>query len=35
VACDGIEVRGFAADVLDIESLTTALHTAATALGTV
>jgi hypothetical protein len=31
VACDGIEVRGFAADVLDIESLTTA----ATALWTV
>ncbi|MDX2546474.1 SDR family NAD(P)-dependent oxidoreductase [Streptomyces sp. WI04-05B] len=31
----GIEARGFAADVLDIESLTAALHAAGTSLGTV
>ncbi|WP_030895327.1 MULTISPECIES: SDR family NAD(P)-dependent oxidoreductase [unclassified Streptomyces] len=33
LARDGIQARGFAADVLDIESLTTALHAAAAALG--
>ncbi|WP_371663003.1 SDR family NAD(P)-dependent oxidoreductase [Streptomyces sp. NBC_00280] len=32
---DGIEVRGFAADVLDIESLTAALYAAGTSLGAV
>ncbi|MBK3564935.1 SDR family oxidoreductase [Streptomyces sp. MBT62] len=35
LADDGIEARGFAADVLDIESLTAALYAAATALGPV
>lgn len=33
LAGDGIEARGFAADVLDIESLTAALYAAAAALG--
>ncbi|RZB14392.1 SDR family NAD(P)-dependent oxidoreductase [Streptomyces sp. F001] len=33
LARDNIEARGFAADVLDIESLNTALYAAATALG--
>ncbi|MEU5891748.1 SDR family NAD(P)-dependent oxidoreductase [Streptomyces sp. NPDC047461] len=33
LAGDGIEACGFAADVLDIESLTAALYAAATALG--
>ncbi|EKX68592.1 SDR family NAD(P)-dependent oxidoreductase [Streptomyces ipomoeae] len=33
LARDNIEARGFAADVLDIESLSTALYAAATALG--
>ncbi|WP_128434661.1 SDR family NAD(P)-dependent oxidoreductase [Streptomyces cyaneus] len=32
---DGIEARGFAADVLDIESLTAALYAAGTSLGTI
>lgn len=32
---DGIEARGFAADVLDIESLTAALYAAGTSLGPV
>lgn len=32
---DGIKARGFAADVLDLESLTTALYAAAAALGPV
>ncbi|MGW7494093.1 SDR family NAD(P)-dependent oxidoreductase [Streptomyces luteogriseus] len=35
LARDGIEARGFAADVLDIESLTAALYAAGTSLGTV
>ncbi|GAA2619093.1 SDR family NAD(P)-dependent oxidoreductase [Streptomyces vastus] len=35
LARDGIETRGFAADVLDIESLTGALYAAGTSLGTV
>lgn len=35
LAGDGIEARGFAADVLDIESLDAALYAAATALGPV
>ncbi|ELP65322.1 SDR family NAD(P)-dependent oxidoreductase [Streptomyces turgidiscabies] len=35
LARDGIEARGFAADVLDIESLTSALYAAGTSLGTV
>ncbi|MDQ1026409.1 NADP-dependent 3-hydroxy acid dehydrogenase YdfG [Streptomyces umbrinus] len=33
LARDNIQARGFTADVLDIESLTTALHAAAVALG--
>ncbi|MFI5819917.1 SDR family NAD(P)-dependent oxidoreductase [Streptomyces rishiriensis] len=33
LARDGIRARGFTADVLDIESLATALHAAGTALG--
>lgn len=33
LARDNIEARGFAADILDIESLSTALYAAATALG--
>lgn len=33
LARDGIEARGFAADVLDIESLTAALYAVSTALG--
>ncbi|MDQ0772750.1 NAD(P)-dependent dehydrogenase (short-subunit alcohol dehydrogenase family) [Streptomyces aurantiacus] len=33
LARDNIQARGFTADVLDIESLTTALHAAAAALG--
>jgi NADP-dependent 3-hydroxy acid dehydrogenase YdfG len=35
LARDGIEARGFAADVLDIESLTAALYAVGTSLGTV
>ncbi|KJK39412.1 dehydrogenase [Streptomyces variegatus] len=35
LAGDGIEARGFTADVLDIESLTAALYAAGTSLGTV
>ncbi|WP_405469831.1 SDR family NAD(P)-dependent oxidoreductase [Streptomyces canus] len=35
LAGDGIEARGFAADVLDIESLTAALYAAGTSLGPV
>ncbi|MFI6624694.1 SDR family NAD(P)-dependent oxidoreductase [Streptomyces sp. NPDC050528] len=35
LARDGIEARGFAADVLDIESLDAALYAAGTSLGTV
>ncbi|MEU2287260.1 SDR family NAD(P)-dependent oxidoreductase [Streptomyces sp. NPDC013178] len=35
LARDDIEVRGFAADVLDIESLTAALHAAGVSLGPV
>ncbi|WP_327714671.1 SDR family NAD(P)-dependent oxidoreductase [Streptomyces sp. NBC_00490] len=35
LADDGIEARGFAADVLDLESLTAALYAAATALGSI
>ncbi|MFC8144442.1 SDR family NAD(P)-dependent oxidoreductase [Streptomyces paradoxus] len=35
LARDGIEARGFAADVLDIESLTAALYAAGTSLGPV
>ncbi|MFI0084612.1 SDR family NAD(P)-dependent oxidoreductase [Streptomyces bobili] len=33
LAGDGVEARGFAADVLDIESLTAALYAAGTSLG--
>ncbi|MEU1319958.1 SDR family NAD(P)-dependent oxidoreductase [Streptomyces tibetensis] len=35
LAGDGIEARGFAADVLDLESLTAALYAAGTSLGPV
>ncbi|MBQ1101247.1 SDR family NAD(P)-dependent oxidoreductase [Streptomyces sp. b94] len=35
LADEGIKARGFAADVLDIESLTAALYAAGTSLGTV
>ncbi|MDH6622743.1 NADP-dependent 3-hydroxy acid dehydrogenase YdfG [Streptomyces sp. LBL] len=35
LARDGIKARGFAADVLDIESLTAALYAAGTSLGTI
>ncbi|MEV7735440.1 SDR family NAD(P)-dependent oxidoreductase [Streptomyces sp. NPDC088921] len=35
LARDGIQARGYTADVLDIESLTTALHAAAADLGAV
>ncbi|WP_069761748.1 SDR family oxidoreductase [Streptomyces sp. LUP47B] len=35
LARDGIQARGYTADVLDIESLTAALHTAAADLGAV